>query len=344
MGDGKMKQRQAGLDIVRCLGLLFVVGVHSFLKNGFYNQPQTGGAIWLADSARWLFYCCNGIFMMLTGYLKSTKPLEKGYFQGLKTVLIGYFLTCVVSFPVRHFLLGEKLSFAGWMEKLVTFSNYAWYVEMYIGLILISPGINMVLERMDTPKKQQGMLAVMLLLTAFPSVTAANVLPDYWTALYPITYYMIGGMIRRLQPKMPFGVGMALISAVAMMMGGMSLISTDSGFSDGFSQGYGGFWVTGLTTLVFLTFYRVQPGKTMQKIAAWAADGCFEGYILSRLLDVWVYELVKPWHTPEKYPLIFLCVTIPVFLFAVVAGKCVHVISVWLSAGIGNGRKRRAKV
>lgn len=338
-----MKQRETGIDLLRCVGLLFVVGVHSFLKNGFYSHPQTGTAIWLADSARWLFYCCNGIFMMLTGYLKSTKSFTKGYYRSLLAVLIGYFMTCVVSFPVRHFLLDEKLSILQWLEKMITFANYGWYVEMYIGLMLISPGINMVLEKMDSKKKLLGLTAVMLLVTAFPSITKWNVLPDYWVALYPVTYYVIGGVIRRLQPGISPWKGLLLTVLYALGMGGISVLSTDGAFSDGFSQGYGGFWVTGLTTLVFLTLYRVRPKKALEKVSAWAAGGCFEGYILSRLLDVWVYDLLKQWHAPEKYWLLFICVTVPVFIFAVVSGKLVHGMAQWLMA-LGKKQKKSPAV
>ena len=84
-----MKKREPGLDILRCMALFFVNGVHMVLYNGFYQAPQTGAAMWLADSLRWLFYCCIGIFLMLTGYLKSTKPEGKGFYSGLVPVLLG---------------------------------------------------------------------------------------------------------------------------------------------------------------------------------------------------------------------------------------------------------------
>ena len=177
-----MKSRESGIDLIRCLGLLFVVGVHSFLKNGFYYEPQTGAAMWAANSFRWLFFCCNGIFMILTGYLKSTKPWNRDYYRSLISVLVSYLLTCVVSFPIRHFLLGEKLTFFQWLEKLVTFANYSWYVEMYIGLFLLSPIINLALERVTEPKKLLLLSGTMVALTALHSVTALNLIPDYWTA------------------------------------------------------------------------------------------------------------------------------------------------------------------
>lgn len=319
-----MGKRESGIDLLRCLGLMFVVGVHSFLKNGFYSQPQTGWAMWLADSFRWLFFGCNGIFMMLTGYLKSTKPLGRSYFRGLWAVLLGYAMTCAVSFPIRHFLLGEVLTFGQWLEKLVTFANYGWYVEMYIGLYLLSPLLNLALGQLKTKRELLLAAGVMVLLTAAPSATALDLLPDYWVGLYPLTYYIIGGVIRRLQPKIHPLAGAAGAMGLAMLLGAVSVLSAGEGFSSGFTQGYGGFWVTAMVTCLFLGLYRMQVGKCTGKVLAWAAGGCFEGYILSRLLDVWAYELLPQWHTPEKYPLLFIAVTIPIYLCAIVMGKLTH--------------------
>ena len=237
--------------------------------------------------------------------------------------LLGYLLTCVVSFPVRHFLLRESHSIAEWVEKMLTFDNYAWYVEMYIGLILISPLVNPALQRAD----RKGILlfsGVLVLLTALPGMTPVPILPDYWTSLYPLTYYVLGAAVRKLQPKVPFRAGSLLTVSFALGMGAVSVLSTDGGFSDGFTQGYGGFFTTVLTMLVFLTLYCVQPGKRTASALAWMAGGVFEGYILSRLLDVWVYERVYFWHSPAYYPLIFLFVTVPVFFAAVFMGKLVH--------------------
>ena len=78
---GTMLKRETGVDLVRCVGLFFVNGIHFFLKNGFYSEPQTGAAMWMADCFRWLFFSCNGLFLLLTGYLKSEKPFHKDYYK-----------------------------------------------------------------------------------------------------------------------------------------------------------------------------------------------------------------------------------------------------------------------
>lgn len=336
-----MKTRESGVDLFRCLGMLFVTGLHAFLYNGFYYETQTGIHMWAADTFRWLFFGCNGMFMLLTGYLKSAKPVGKGYYKGLATFLVGYLLTCVISYPIRHFLLGDEAELFVWLERCVTFSNYAWYLEMYIGLLLISPVINLALERLEKPRDLLWLMGTMVVLTALPSLTPLHLLPDYWTGLYPLTYYVIGAVIRKGKPNIPSWLALLGAAATAMIMGGLSLMTAKGGvFADGFAQGgYGGCLTTVMVSLLFLGIYRLRIGPGLGRVLAWMSGGVFEGYILSRLLDVWIYGRVSFWHDPKSYPLIFCFVTIPVFLISITAGNMVHRLAVLLTGG---GKKKTA--
>lgn len=324
-------KRQPGIDLVRCVGLLFVASLHQFLYNGFYSQPQTGILMWSADTWRWLFFCCNGIFMMLTGYLKSSKPFKKGYFRGLVPVLIGYVLCCFIIFPFQSQLITEELTFREWMEKLVGFGNYAWYVEMYIGLILFSPVLNLALANIKEDKQLIALAGLMIFLTALPSATPLILVPDFWTGFYPVTYYVIGAVICRLQPKVKWWQGLGGAMLVCMGLAVVSIVTTDRGFSSGFTQGYGGFWTTVVTTCVFLGLYRVDLGERAGKCLAWISGGVYEGYMLTLIPDLWLYPMVRQWHKPEYWPLVYVCITIPIFLFAIISGKLVHTAAQWIS-------------
>lgn len=322
-----MNQRKPGIDLMRLIGLLFVVGVHSFLKNGYYYEPQTTAAMWAPNSFRWLFYSCNGIFMILTGYLKSSKTLSRSYYRSLLPILMGYFLTCVFSFPIRHFLLDEKLTIAQWIEKMVTFANYGWYVEMYIGLFLFAPVINLALNAMTERKHLYWLAGTMVVLTALPSITALNLIPDYWIAMYPITYYVLGAVIRRLDLRLKPWVGICGALLIAAGLGLATLLTTDETVSKGFGQGYGGFWITLIAVFLLLGLHHVKLGGSISYVLSWAAGGVFEGYILSRLLDVWVYAQFPQWHEPGKYWIGFLCITLPIFLISLMLGKAVHTLA-----------------
>ena len=154
--------------------------------------------------------------------------------------------------------------------------------------------------------------------------------------IYPLTYYVIGAVIRRLRPELPMWKGLLGAGVSAIVMGTASLISTDGGtFSDGFAQGgNGGFLTTLMVSLLFLGVYRIEAGLKLRKVLAWLSSGVLEGFLLSRLLDVWVYDTVSFWHTPENYWLIFACVSVPVFLVSVTAGHYVHKLAVSLTKKI----------
>lgn len=187
--------------------------------------------------------------------------------------------------------------------------------------------VNLALAQMHSPRQLFATAGVMVLLTALPDMTELDLLPDFWTGLYPVTYYVIGAVINRLQPKLSRAACLLGTAAVVMGMGLASVLLTDGAFSEGLTSGYGGPWVTLTVTLLFLGLYRIPMPAGCAKVLAWISGGCFEGYLLSRLLDVWLYDCFPQWHTPGKYPLLFFCVTVPIFLFAILSGKAVHSVS-----------------
>lgn len=322
------KKREPGIDLIRCLGLLFVCCLHTFYFNGFYFQPQTTAVMLIADGFRWLFYCANGIFMMLTGYLKTTQPFGKRYFRSLIPMMISYVIASCISIPIRHFYCNDAQPLIVWLGRFVTFFgvNYGWYIEMYVGLLVFSPILNFAMDALE--KQKNGLLwmvGAMVFLSGLYSVTDAALAPDYWSSLYPMTYYVIGAVIRRKQPDLKSWVCLLGAFATAFLLGCATWITTDKGFSSGYgSQGYGGFWITLIVTFLFLGLYRVKPGKRVCRVLAWAAAGVFEGYMLSHLLDFWVYASVPALQKPELYPLAFLCLTLPIYLISLICGKALN--------------------
>ena len=331
-------KRQSGIDLIRITGLFFVVGVHQFLYNRFYYEPQQGFWMWSADVWRWLFFCCNGIFMMLSGYLRCNKTDLHDCYRGLIPVLIGYTLCCAIIFPIQ-ILNGEKMPVMDWLTRFITFGNYAWYVEMYIGLILFSPVINLGLKQMDD--KALGRFAnIMVFVTSAHYLTAMDLIPNYWSSLYPVSYYVLGTAIRRLQPKVKVVEGLGLAVLISMGLATSSILTTDEGFSKGFTQGYGGIWTMLTAACVFLGLYRAKVGKGTSRLLAWLSGGVFEGYLLSKIFDIWTYPLVKQWHTPDEFWLVFLVITVPTFICTLLLGKLVSMAAEGISNKIPWYHKR----
>ncbi|MBQ8587341.1 MAG: acyltransferase family protein [Oscillospiraceae bacterium] len=317
-----MPKREPGLDLLRCIAFLFVVTFHSFLNNGYYSEPQTGVAMWLAGSFRWLSVSCIGLFLMLTGYLKSGKTDVSACYRGLVPVLLGYFLAAVISIPVRHFLFGDIQTLGTWLARLFGFTAvyYGWYVEMYIGLVLLSPFVNLLLRHLQSAKGLLGLGIVMLILTALPGATPWVVLPDYWRSIYPLTYYILGAIVRRLQPKLNFWLAIAGAVMMAAVLGAATVLSTDGKLSEALTWEFPDLWVVFLVVFLFVALYRVRIPAALRPVLAFCASGCYGGYLLSHLFDAWCYKLVPAWHTPAHYALVFFCITVPIFMVSLLPG------------------------
>ena len=272
-----MIKRESGADLYRIMGLLFVNSLHACLYNGFYYEAQEGWLMWVANSLRWLVFSCNAMFMLLTGYLKTASPWGRRYYKSLVAVLIGYVLTCVISYPIRYHWIGEKDALDVWWGRFITFSNYSWYLEMYIGLFIISPLVNLALDNIPNPKNQWLLVISLAVVTIGHSATLHNLLPDYSGSFYPLTLYTLGAVIRRTQPKVPSLVGLLGALLVAMGLGYETMRTATDGFYSGFSQGYGGFWVVLMVVFLFLGVYRLRIGPASQKywrscpVAYWRA-------------------------------------------------------------------------
>ena len=317
-----MQKREPGLDLLRCIALLFVVTFHSFLNNGYYSEPQVGIFMWLAGSFRWLSVSCIGLFLMLTGYLKSENTDMKSCCRGLAPVLLCYLLASVVTIPIRHYVFGDVQTFSTWLTRLFSFRAiyYGWYVEMYPGLVLLCPFVNIALRHLQETKALLGFGAVMLGLTALPGATPWVVFPDYWRPIYPLTYYVLGAIVRRIQPKISPWIGGAGALAVSVILGAVTVLSTDGKLSEALTWEFADLWIACIVVCLFVALYRVKTPSVLSRILAFGASGCYGGYLLSHLFDAWCYKLVPQWRTPEHYLRIFFCVTVPIYLLSVLLG------------------------
>ena len=222
--SGERIQRDFGLDLVRAGAAVLVLAVHFFLNTDFYNVNMTGKTMAFAAVARMMCMTCVPLFLMLTGYLCVQRTWSKGYYRKLLPVLLTYLVAGALCLSFEGIWLGKETTLEIVLIRYLDFnaSSYAWYIEMYIGLFLLSPFLNAAW----TALKQNARLALvctMLFLTALPAVTNIweQILPDWWTGIYPITYYLLGAWLRehpiRIRAPWLLAGWVALAAAVGLL-------------------------------------------------------------------------------------------------------------------------------
>lgn len=320
-GSRSEKSRDIGIDLTRIAAFLSVVSVHFFLNSGFYDTPVLGKSMYLMSAARTFFMICVPLFLLLTGYLmvgRRTEPDRRGYGRHclkLLPVLASYVLCTCVILLFRSFCLRQDLSLKFYIQDILGFWQYSWYVNMYIGLYLLIPFLNLLWESVGGRSGQRVLTAVMIALTAAPGLfnswdfTTAGALarpwisdsysrlvPDWWCSVYPVTYYFIGAYLRSNVEikKLKTWKLLLLLAASALCFG---LFNVWRSYSVKFVTGpwcaWGGFQNVINATLVFLLINSIQypkPCQAVSKTVGLLAELTFDAYLLSWIPDTVNYQ------------------------------------------------------
>lgn len=195
----EQRQRSFGLDLARCAAGVMTLSVHFFLNSEFYTVPMSGGSMLLSVVVRMACMSCVPMFMLLTGYLCVTRRWGPGYYRRLAPILLTYVLSGLACVAFRVLWLGYEATAGSVAALLLDFSAapYAWYIEMYIGLFLLSPFFNAGWHALD----RRGKAALTISLAALTAVApllnmGVSVWPDWWESIYPLTYYAVGAQLR----------------------------------------------------------------------------------------------------------------------------------------------------
>ena len=74
------RPRELKPDLIRCVALFFVMGVHFYTHCDIYNAGYTGLAAILSELMRTLFTPALALFLMLSGYFQRGKRLSARYY------------------------------------------------------------------------------------------------------------------------------------------------------------------------------------------------------------------------------------------------------------------------
>ena len=139
-----IKKRNPAADIIRCFALFLVVSVHFLYNNGFYSQTTVGVGMLVMHIWRSLFINCVPLFMTLSGYLLRSKKLCIDYYKRGSKIILTYILASVFCIVYSVVFLKNDFGIVNSFFNLLNFSAapYSWYIEMYLGIFLIIPFLN----------------------------------------------------------------------------------------------------------------------------------------------------------------------------------------------------------
>ncbi len=193
--------RSAGLDLVRCFAIFCVVAVHFSLNSHYGEVPFYGMAMFVQGVGQNFFSIGVSLFILLTGYLNSRKELSWKYYKGAVRVLASYLLFSVVIIVFRVYYMEEHNSLLKWVLMVSDFSAipYGWYIEMWIGLFLLAPFMNILWKHLPGRAQKLSLLATLAFVAIVPSFLnrgEIHLVPAFWESVWPLFLYFTGAFIR----------------------------------------------------------------------------------------------------------------------------------------------------
>ena len=324
-----MKERKLNIDLLKCIAIVFVVGVHFFLHTNYYGQSFTFKSIFLSSFIWMILMTCVPLFIMTTGYLMKDKTYSEDYFIKLLPVIGIYALTAAVYTFFDMRVVNEEY-LGKLFENIFSFSHYAWYVNLYIGLYMLIPFLNAGFNSLTSRKNQVVVLGILVLFTIVPPTLSLlnnneqnfmilpHIIPDYWKGLWPITYYLLGAFLASSKKKSSFKelVFVIFILDILSVFGLAAISETTFGIE------YTVLPVFLLSSLIFYSVIHLKvsiKNEWLKRVVLFISKNTLPIYLLSVIGDYyWYPKMVEKWgdftNIFLRFPLIVIFLLIQAIL------------------------------
>lgn len=234
--------------------------------------------------------------MITTGYLMKNKTLSKKYYLGISRVLIIYLLDAVLYLNYNILYLNQQTDIKHIVYNILNFEiGYSWYVEMYIGLFLLIPFINLIYNNLKSKKQKQILIMTMLILTSFQGIfnIKYSLIPDWWTGIYPLTYYFIGCYLKEYKVNIKSLKNILLFLICLVISSFINIyISKGKTFVWGIHNEYSSILNVSTSVLIFILITNLDLQKLnikLKKIITKLSELSLGVYLTSGTIDRFLY-------------------------------------------------------
>lgn len=311
--NSKSQYRIVGLDLVRCLAIALVIGGHFFLHSSFFSMAFDW-TLFPLGMFQTFIQINVPLFLMLTGYLNINKQISSNYYRGLVRVLVSYLVISIITILVRHFYLHDTHTLVEWLMSITDFSGimYAWYIEMWIGLFLITPFLGLLWRAIDSKRLHQVLIATMFVLVALPDFFnrySLHLVPGYWSNMYPVAFFFLGAYVRTYQPSPRRWLWAVVIAFCCINPIATLIMSNWQHLGRPIGSGHGIIGMP-LTMLVFMLLYKLDlRSGLLRRLIMRISSLSLDMYLFSAIIDLVVYAFLRP-HVESPYLLFVIAVPV----------------------------------
>ncbi len=184
------KERFIGVDIIKAVGVVFVIIIHIYKELGFYTRSMTDMVMLPLSIGYTLLLTCVPLFITMTGFLMRNKQVCLAHYIGWFKY---YFIYVLIELTLKlYFYFKGTISLQDVLKSISP--SEQGYVSMFAGLYFMIPFLNKIYDGLELKHKGQ-LILVLLSLSFLPSVSGL-LFTRYWIALGALCYYFTGALFR----------------------------------------------------------------------------------------------------------------------------------------------------
>lgn len=339
-GISSTSHRNFGLDVVRSIACLAVIASHFFLHTKFTTEPFVGVSMFLQGGFSSVAIGAD-IYMILTGYLCANKSLNRKFYLGGVKVLLSYLFFSLLTIVVNVYWFHTGMTWKSGLLGILSFSTipYAWYIEMWIGLFMMIPFLNIWYKALKSKRMKLTLIAIIILLTAPPDFFnryGQYIVPGFWEGIFPLALYFIGCYIREYQPAVSKKLLLIVLLSIAFINSVVTVVTGHSTYLHTIGDRNGVFMIA-MTCAVFLMAYnlRTDSPKVASVFRAISLRS-LDIFLCSATFDFYLYPLfMKKYYINQSQFGIYYFVIVPlIFILCYVVASVKRLIFDWLQTAL----------
>lgn len=326
-----ISNRNVAMDVIRCVALLGVHSIHYFFHTDYYGLLQVGSRLYLFMLIRAASMTCVPLFLMLSGYLMKNKKPSRQYYSKLIRIVSLYILASLCCYLYQTRFTGNVFSFI--LRTLnYTASGYAWYMNMYFGLFLLIPFLNILYNGLPDLRCKHLLILTLLVMTAFTGIINCfcyfpetgwqlsgevsqyqTILPDWWQDIYPLTYYFLGAYLKDHPLKLSKKCNLLLL---LLAMFGNGTLNYVINYGQEFMHGAWQNWGSVLNVIQSVLLFNLLAGMEFKALSGKAAgllsrvsELSLSAFLVSWMFDDLFYSMLRQFQPVPVYRLNWYPVT-----------------------------------
>ena len=190
------KQRQSNIELLRIIAITMVLMLH-FNVNGWYPDVLSGRATfsWSSLNGNLIESFCIAavnVFVMISGYFAIKLSVKSVLNLYIRCVIIG-----IITYLAYILIVGKPISLYALGGRVLAFShNHWWFVISYLGLMAISPILNIGSETLNKRTYQYMLIILSVVLCYFGWLKYLEKLNDGYSLIHFVYLYIVARYIK----------------------------------------------------------------------------------------------------------------------------------------------------